>query len=372
MQSNQSSAVPNKVTKLKHKSNLMQSIDICYVGSDFIDSLATKLYSEFNFNVDIFADAESLLGFMSKITLKEAPGAILLEAESEGVSDIISKLRSNPLVSGIIVILLNRNKDLTSVLISQKYSANDIYYYPFNPEIIAERINFLIKVKLLKSSEDLKFSTLPVQYKPPVLSRIFSFSVALILIILLSPLLLLTALIIRLESKGPIIYKSKRAGTGYQVFDFYKFRSMVAGADEKLETLSKTQNQYTSGDQANQAFVKILNDPRITKFGKLIRKTSIDELPQLFNVLKGDMMLVGNRPLPLYEAEMLTSDEFALRFLGPAGITGLWQISKRGKAEMSDTERKHLDNDYAKHRSFLGDIKIMLKTVPAMLQKENV
>ncbi|MFT3904328.1 MAG: sugar transferase [Niabella sp.] len=106
--------------------------------------------------------------------------------------------------------------------------------------------------------------------------------------------------------------------------------------------------------------------------GNILRKTSIDELPQLFNVLKGDMSLVGNRPLPLYEAELLTCDQFAMRFLGPAGITGLWQISKRGKAEMSDLERKELDNQYAKYSSFMMDLKIILKTIPAMLQKEKV
>lgn len=347
----------------------MQSIDICYIGTEFVDQLATKLYSEYNFNVDIFEDADSFRQFMQKLSLKEVPGAILLEAESGAAMNLISELRANPLVGGIIIIVLTRDKALN---LKGPNQANDIYYFPFSAESIAERINFLIKFKLLRSADGLKFSNPPAHYKPPVLSRVFSFMVALVLIILLSPLLLLTALIIRLESKGPVIYKSKRAGTGYQVFDFYKFRSMVADADKKLEALSKTNNQYASEGNAGQAFVKILNDPRITKFGHFIRKTSIDELPQLFNVLKGDMMLVGNRPLPLYEAEMLTSDEFAMRFLGPAGITGLWQISKRGKAEMSDSERKQLDNDYAKYRCFLMDIKIMFKTIPAMLQKENV
>jgi lipopolysaccharide/colanic/teichoic acid biosynthesis glycosyltransferase len=150
---------------------------------------------------------------------------------------------------------------------------------------------------------------------------------------------------------------------------------MVTDADKKLEALSKTNNQYSAGEESGgtqKAFVKILNDPRITRVGNILRKTSIDELPQLFNVLKGDMSIVGNRPLPLYEAEQLTSDQFAMRFLGPAGITGLWQISKRGQAEMSEDERKELDNTYAKNSSFLMDLKIMLKTVPAMLQKEKV
>jgi lipopolysaccharide/colanic/teichoic acid biosynthesis glycosyltransferase len=120
-------------------------------------------------------------------------------------------------------------------------------------------------------------------------------------------------------------------------------------------------------------FIKIENDPRITRFGKIMRNTSIDELPQLFNVLKGDMSIVGNRPLPIYEAEKLTTDQFALRFLAPAGITGLWQVTKRGKGgQMSDEERMELDNEYAKNYSLLNDIKIILRTIPALFQKENV
>jgi lipopolysaccharide/colanic/teichoic acid biosynthesis glycosyltransferase len=120
------------------------------------------------------------------------------------------------------------------------------------------------------------------------------------------------------------------------------------------------------------AFVKIKNDPRITKVGQFIRDTSIDELPQLFNVLKGDMSIVGNRPLPLYEAEKITTDKYITRFMAPAGITGLWQVTKRGKSAMSEEERIELDNTYANHHSFWGDIKIILMTIPALLQKENV
>ena len=115
------------------------------------------------------------------------------------------------------------------------------------------------------------------------------------------------------------------------------------------------------------------NDPRITKVGRFIRKYSIDELPQLINILKGDMSIVGNRPLPLYEAELLTSDEHIDRFMGPAGLTGLWQVEKRGEAgKLSAEERKQLDIKYAKTFSFWSDIKIILKTVTAFIQKENV
>jgi lipopolysaccharide/colanic/teichoic acid biosynthesis glycosyltransferase len=122
----------------------------------------------------------------------------------------------------------------------------------------------------------------------------------------------------------------------------------------------------------NSAFIKIKDDPRVTKVGKVLRNTSIDELPQLVNVLFGDMSIVGNRPLPLYEAEKLTTDKYALRFMAPAGITGLWQVMKRGKGEMSEEERLLLDNNYAQNHSFLYDIALILKTIPALFQKESV
>ncbi|MCX6186496.1 MAG: sugar transferase [Bacteroidetes bacterium] len=252
----------------------------------------------------------------------------------------------------------------------------------------------------------------------PKLKRFFDIIVSLSALIVLSPLFLIVSLIIRLESKGPVFYFAKRVGTGYQVFKFYKFRSMRQGADTMLKDLQHL-NQYTAkvnidankdfmksykceecisnntecqklmymdGEKVCEkivaetrkqvggaTFTKIENDPRITKFGKFIRNSSIDELPQLYNVLIGDMSIVGNRPLPLYEAEKITTDQFALRFAAPAGITGLWQVTKRGKGGvMSEEERMELDNDYAKDYSFGRDIKLILKTIPALLQKENV
>jgi lipopolysaccharide/colanic/teichoic acid biosynthesis glycosyltransferase len=202
-----------------------------------------------------------------------------------------------------------------------------------------------------------------------VLKRMFDILVAGSLLLLLSPIFLLIAIIIKLESRGPVFYAARRAGKNYQVFKFYKFRTMVADADKKLQQLSHM-NQYQN--DSGPVFYKVSNDPRITKFGSFLRNTSIDEMPQLFNVLIGDMSLVGNRPLPLYEATALTTDDWAQRFLAPAGITGLWQISKRGNKEMSANERIELDINYSRKHTFAYDMWIMINTPKALVQKDNV
>lgn len=293
-----------------------------------------------------------------------------------------------------------------------KAGINNTIKYETNPESLQALSTFL------KHRKDQKIQALQLKtqnlnaFRLPLWKRAFDIVFSGMALLCLSPLLILTALAIRLESKGPIIYKSKRVGSNYLIFDFLKFRSMYTDADKHLKDFN-TLNQYQQEEdiwgeeqeteeiqkvdeeeillisddfviseedyihkkskEKSNAFVKLENDPRITKIGRFIRKYSIDELPQLINILKGDMSIVGNRPLPLYEAELLTSDEHIDRFMGPAGLTGLWQVEKRGEAgKLSAEERKQLDIKYAKTFSFWLDIKIILKTVTAFIQKENV
>lgn len=243
------------------------------------------------------------------------------------------------------------------------------------------------------------------EFRLPLWKRAFDILVSMTALIVLSPLFLIVALAIKIESRGPIFYSSKRVGSQYRIFNFYKFRSMIPGADCRINELAKELNQYNSESvkqsnldpvshstilirdenqiseaqyiqnqraKAEGAFIKLQADPRVTKVGRFIRKYSIDELPQLWNILKGDMSVVGNRPLPLYEAEKLTSDEYIERFMAPAGLTGLWQVERRGQYTMSPAERKMLDIEYSRGFCLSMDLKIIFKTFTAFIQKENV
>jgi lipopolysaccharide/colanic/teichoic acid biosynthesis glycosyltransferase len=243
----------------------------------------------------------------------------------------------------------------------------------FNKERLLAKAKFLNKTKSNIASQEwrknIETSTTSVCNQRSFLKRGFDILISSSLLIVLSPVMLLIALAIKLESKGPIFYIAKRAGRGYKIFNFYKFRTMVIGADSKINEYSHL-NQYNADTQGPK-FYKIENDPRITRIGTILRKTSLDELPQLINVLLGDMSLVGNRPLPLYEAATLTTDEWAKRFLAPAGITGLWQIKKRGNKDMSVEERINLDIYYANKYNFAYDLWIMANTPTALIQKTN-
>ncbi|WP_430055256.1 sugar transferase [Priestia aryabhattai] len=186
-----------------------------------------------------------------------------------------------------------------------------------------------------------------------LLKRIMDISGAVIGIIITSLLLIIVAFAIKLEDpKGPVIFSQKRIGKNGKEFNMYKFRSMVTDAEFKLKELLELNE--TSG-----AMFKMKNDPRVTRVGKLIRKTSIDELPQFFNVLKGDMSLVGPRP-PLPREVKDYNEYHKQRLLVVPGCTGLWQTS--GRSNIGFEDMVHLDLEYINKRSILMDIKIIFKT----------
>lgn len=272
--------------------------------------------------------------------------------------------------------LKNRNLDSIPLLYNSRHFNNNIVANELIDDIIDLQnwqYDFYSKISFLKKSKEHNFSEESNKENDEsrfFIKRILDFSFSLLLIILLLPLFILIALAIKLESKGPIFYNANRAGRGFKIFKFYKFRTMEVNADAKIQALAHL-NQYTEAGNGAR-FFKISNDPRITRVGRFLRNTSLDELPQLFNVLKGDMSLVGNRPLPLYEAATLTTNECVERFMAPAGITGLWQIKKRGRSNMSIEERIKLDISYARKANIFYDFWIIAKTPAALLQKTDV
>ncbi len=327
----------------------------------------------------------------------------------------------------VYIILLTNDLTAENRSVYQKSGINDTLDCNASITELNKKIQFISdRENMLFDDQQPKYRML--RFKIPLWKRVFDVFFSIIALILTSPIFILTAIAIRLESKGPVIFKSKRVGANYTIFNFLKFRSMYQDAEERLKEVTKeTGNQYAEiGKQTEQqsrsitdldmgvnmmvgddtdmmiadnevmlvgddfvisetdyskekkeeienAFIKIENDPRVTKVGKFIRKFSIDELPQLFNILKGDMSVVGNRPLPLYEAEKLTIDTSIDRFMAPAGLTGLWQVEERGKGGMmSAEERKQLDIKYGQTYNFWLDMMILFRTFFAFVQKENV
>ena len=191
--------------------------------------------------------------------------------------------------------------------------------------------------------------------------RLVDIVVSLIALILLSPLFLIVAIFIKIDSKGKVFYTQERVGQNQKKFKIYKFRSMIADADKYLDGL-KDKNEKIGNS------FKIKNDPRITRVGKFIRKYSIDELPQFLNVLKGDMSIVGPRPALPEEVKNYSLEE-KKRLNVPQGITCLWQIYERDNPDFNVQVK--LDKEYIKKRNIFFDIKLILLTIPNALSGKS-
>lgn len=376
-------------------------------------------------NADTISRFSSYLGNLLVVAQDFAEAAIKISERKENFPLMILYEKSNiktdsPRIEHLkkefptaYIVLVTDRIDKEEITHYQKCGVNDTIHTDVSETRLKNGLEFVAENQELIQSASIEQQPLGT-YKNPLWKRTFDIISSLAAILILSPFLIVIAILIRVESRGRIIYKSKRVGSNYEIFNFLKFRSMYRDADKRLKEFMSL-NQYqevesegvydyfnvsqipVSGnvgegcfvsddevitgenflrDKTNRQknnFVKYENDPRITKIGRFLRKYSIDELPQLVNILKGDMSVVGNRPLPLYEAEQLTSDQYIDRFLGPAGLTGLWQVEKRGDSgRLSPEERKQLDIYYAKNFNLWMDIRIIFKTLTAFVQKENV
>jgi exopolysaccharide production protein ExoY len=197
------------------------------------------------------------------------------------------------------------------------------------------------------------------------LKRGIDLSAALAGLVLLAPLWLLTALIIRLSSAGPIIYRQVRLGHNGAPFEIWKFRTMQTHANEELSKFLATDPQKRLDWEVRQ---KLVDDPRLTQVGRILRRYSLDELPQLVNVLRGEMSLVGPRPC-LPDQQDFYGEQFALYVQMKPGLTGLWQVS--GRNRLSFHERVALDAEYIDNWSLALDLQILLQTVPAVLKADG-
>ncbi|WP_279679523.1 sugar transferase [Dyadobacter pollutisoli] len=382
---------------------------VMYLNADLDEYLRFSERYEETLQAEYFASKESVLEALNE----NYPADVILAHAASGGLELLDIIRGSSGFGNIPFVLMVDRLSQEGIDTAKARHADDIFSVRFDDGDLVTRIRYFKKRQWYvanKASQKIGSQG----SKTPFWKRAIDVITTGGAVILLLPVFLLVALLIRLDSKGPVFYKSKRVGSGYKIFDLYKFRTMRTDADQLIRKMAALSMYNKNTEPAQQiesnglcadclagsrcksllfhdgkeiceklyhfqkdqkaAFMKFQNDPRITRFGQFLRNSSLDELPQLINILKGDMSLVGNRPLPLYEAEKMTTDDKILRFAGPAGLTGLWQVTKRGKgkADMSEEERTQLDITYAKEFSFKMDMQIILKTFPALLQSENV
>ncbi|CAG5068635.1 hypothetical protein DYBT9623_01367 [Dyadobacter sp. CECT 9623] len=382
---------------------------VMYLHSDFEHYLKFSEHFAAALQVEYFSSKESVLAALQE----NFPADVIIAHVNSGGTELLDFIRSSAGFGNIPYVLMVDKLSEDAIATARAKHADDIFSVNFDDGDLITRIKYFKKRQwYVANKAHQKIGTQGGH--TPAWKRAIDIATTGTAVLLLLPVFLLIAILIKLDSKGPVFYKSKRVGSGYKIFDLYKFRTMRTDADQLIrkmaalsmynkttEPVEKIENgglcdECRAGGQCKSllfhdgkeiceklyhfqkeqkaAFMKFQNDPRITRLGQFLRNSSIDELPQLINILKGDMSLVGNRPLPLYEAEKMTTDDKIFRFAAPAGLTGLWQVTKRGKgkADMSEEERTQLDITYAKEFSFKMDMHIILKTFPALLQSENV
>lgn len=286
----------------------------------------------------------------------------------------VRQIAAHPDLCFVPIIALSEQGSLEQhQAILAKENVDDCYSVPVDWDKLEERLEFLNQYKptVLEQTQRLKKESF--QLKIPLEKRIFDVFGASLAILLTAWIWLPVMVAIWLESGGPVIYKSKRVGFGYRVINFLKFRSMFADSDQQLHEVQHL-NRYHAVDGQENVFVKIPQDPRITRVGRFIRKYSIDELPQLLNVLRGEMSIIGPRPeRPEFVAELSRQIPlYAHRDCVKPGLTGWAQVSYPYGASVDDAWHKlSYDLYYIKHRSALLDLLILLATVRVILFREG-
>jgi lipopolysaccharide/colanic/teichoic acid biosynthesis glycosyltransferase/CheY-like chemotaxis protein len=388
------------------------ALRIVYIGNSA--EALTALRAEKRVSVTVQGN---LLAAENYLQSGQVPDAILCEMTISGGDGLAMHewVRKRRELDSICFLLLDTVFNQEVYKESVRKQVDDFYLIPLPPlESLVNRILFLREYRKKLKPVEPQLSR-DITYTMPTSKRLFDLIVAFGGMVVLSPLLLIVSVVILLESKGNVLYVTKRIGSGGRIFDYLKFRTMHQGADSESAYSSAINNwdkyslenlqidfekpcpncsqlrantscsplifvgtnricEYWYSVQTKEiakARFDLLNnidDLRVTKVGKILRQTGIDRLPQLINVLKGDMSIVGNQPLRLYEAEMLTKGDTSRRFFAPAGMTGLYQIELRNKdGNMSAAERIMLDVAYSDHfignnYSFWYDLNLLLRS----------
>ena len=278
-----------------------------------------------------------------------------IETENNKKTDICIINSNNKLnikeIAEIIDNEISNNKDVMFVPFLNHYNLSTAEIF----EIFEKRYNIILLKNRLKSKMNV------------LIKVVFNYLLALCLMPILLPLIVVFAFLIKIESKGPVFFKQKRIGKNCKPFYIYKFRSMYKNADKILEELLEKNEELRKEWEQNH---KLKNDPRITKIGKFLRKTSLDELPQIFNVLKGDMAFVGPRPVTKEELNKFYKENKKFYCMVKPGITGLWQVS--GRNDISYEERVQIDKWYVINWSLWLDVIILIKTFKAIFTQKGV
>ncbi|MDI6603799.1 MAG: sugar transferase [Thermoanaerobacteraceae bacterium] len=269
--------------------------------------------------------------------------------------NVIDKYNINTI---FIMSKINSIEEIINICLSKYisvYSINNTINLP----------NYPMEIEIIDDMPVLKLKDVFIGGFEGRVKRLLDFTLSFFALIILSPLFIIIALLIKITSPGPVFFKHKRLGLNGKLIEIYKFRSMVINAQDILNKLlaenPKLREEY-------EATYKLKDDPRITRIGKFLRKTSLDELPQLINVLKGDLSLVGPRPIVVKEIDKYGEyGKYLLRV--PPGVTGLWQIS--GRSDVDYNERVEMDMQYISSWNIWLDINILFKTIPAVLKKDG-
>lgn len=307
-------------------------LELGYHILGFVDNewVGTEKFLESGY--PIVADFSTLPVFLRDNVVDE----VFIDLPIESLHDEIRHIMSQCVEQGVVVRFVS-------------------YNYLFLRKIPAQA-----KIDLLEDTVLVSLRAGAMDGWPILVKRVFDFVVSLLLLVVFSPLLLLTALVIKLTSAGPVLFIQERVGLNKRRFRMYKFRTMVTDAEQR-------QAELEALNEASGPVFKLNNDPRITRVGRFLRKTSLDELPQLANVLKGDMSLVGPRPLPERDYNGFNTDWHRRRFSVRPGITCLWQVE--GRSSIPFETWMQMDMKYIDHWSFGLDLKILAKTLIAIYKE---